>query len=160
MATPWEGEGLRGWPASLKLSAVERQNLKPRTRRARALRADSTDAEWKLWAILRGRGLEGVKFRRQVPVGRYFADFACLEARLIVELDGGQHDAQADYDARRTEDLEAAGWRVIRFWNNEVVEAPDGVARSIAAELALARPGSPTPLPEGEGGAQGGALGG
>ena len=90
-------------------------------------------------AILRNRGLEGAKFRRQVPVGRYFADFACLEAKLIVELDGGQHDAQADYDARRTEALEAAGWRVIRFWNNEVVETLDGVARTIATELALAR---------------------
>ena len=104
-----------------------------RTRRARALRAASTDVERKLWSILRGRGLGAAKFRRQFPIGRYFVDFACVEAKLIVELDGSQHQADAAYDARRTADLEALGWRVIRFWNNEVNETLEGVADAILA---------------------------
>jgi adenine-specific DNA-methyltransferase len=91
---------------------------RPRTARARALRANPTDVEHKLWAALRGRQLAGFKFRRQVGIGRYFADFACVAAKLIVELDGSQHIENADYDAKRTADLEACGWRVLRIWNN------------------------------------------
>jgi very-short-patch-repair endonuclease len=106
-----------------------------RTKRARALRSEATDAERKLWALLRGRRLSGAKFRRQVPVDRYFADFACLEAKVIVELDGGQHHDQADYDEARTETLVACGWRVIRFWNTDVMENADGVADTILAEI-------------------------
>jgi len=70
---------------------VERTDLKPRTLRARDLRSRSTDAEWKIWSILRNRQLGGFKFRRQVPIDRYFADFACLDAGLVVEIDGSQH---------------------------------------------------------------------
>ena len=93
-----------------------------------------------MWSILRSRQLAGCKFRRQVPIDRYFADFACLETRLVVELDGGQHVEQADYDAERTRALETRGWRVLRFWNNDVLENIEGVAEAILAEIKLARP--------------------
>jgi very-short-patch-repair endonuclease len=106
--------------------------------RARALRADSTKAERKLWSLLRGRQLAGAKFRRQVPIDRYIADFACVDARLIVELDGGQHAEQEAYDEVRRARLEEVGWRVIRFWNNDVIENAEGIADDILAALKLA----------------------
>ena len=119
---------------------MERQNLKPRTYRARGLRQDSTDAEWKLWSLVRNRQLGGCKFRRQVPIGRYFADFDCLDARLIVELDGSQHiEERAKYDAQRTAELEAYGWRVLRFDNREVLTNAVGVGDTILFELQSAR---------------------
>ena len=118
---------------------MQRARIKPRTRRARRLRTESTDVERKLWAILRGRGLGGFKFRRQVPIDRYFADFACVEARLVVELDGGQHADRAAYDENRTRALERAGWHVVRFWNTDVIAAPDGVADTILTELEIIR---------------------
>ncbi|HWD67645.1 MAG TPA: endonuclease domain-containing protein [Caulobacteraceae bacterium] len=105
--------------------------------RARSLRAQATDVERKLWAVLRARRLGGFKFRRQLPIDRFIADFACAEARLIVELDGGQHVDNADYDEARTRVLEACGWRLIRFWNTDVIDDLDGVARDILAELEL-----------------------
>ena len=105
------------------------------TPRARALRRDQTDVERKLWSLLRGRRLDGFKFRRQVPIDRYFADFACVEAKLVVELDGGQHADQAGYDAARTQTLEALGWRVLRFWNPDVVLEPEGVIGTILVHL-------------------------
>src|SRR5579864_9126904 len=111
-----------------------------RTKRARTLRAESTEVERKLWSLLRGRRLAGVKFRRQVPIDRYFADFACVEAKLVVELDGGQHNDQADYDEQRSKTLEACGWRVVRFWNSDVIENADGVADTILAELGRRAP--------------------
>jgi len=118
---------------------MERPNLKPRTHRARALRQASTEAEWKLWTVLRNRQLGGFKFRRQVPIGRYFADFACLEGRLIVELDGSQHQDRVEYDARRTNELESCGFRVLRFDNYDVLTNPTGVGDTILLELQLAR---------------------
>ncbi len=111
----------------------------PRTTRARTLRRDQTDAERKLWRLVSGRQLGGFKFRRQYPIDRYFVDFACREASLIVELDGGQHAINADYDAARTETLARAGWKVIRFWNNQVLGEPIGVLDVILSELDLAR---------------------
>ena len=110
-----------------------------RTTRARTLRRDQTDAERKLWRLIANRQLGGFKFRRQYPIDRYFVDFACREASLIVEIDGGQHAVNADYDAERTEALARAGWRVIRFWNNQVIEQPTGVLDAILSELKLAR---------------------
>ena len=116
----------------------DRLSSGPRITRTRSLRAESTNAERKLWAVLRSRQLEGAKFRRQVPVDHYFADFACIEAKLIVELDGGQHAEQRAYDEARTARLEEAGWRVIRFWNNDVFENVDGVADDILSAIKLA----------------------
>jgi len=110
-----------------------------RTGRARDLRLYQTDVERKLWRMLRGRQLGGFKFRRQYPIGRYFADFACAEARIVVELDGGQHGVRLDYEAERTAELERRGWRVVRFWNSEVIENAVGVAEAILSALKLAR---------------------
>ena len=112
------------------------RRIAPDTRaRARRLRKDFTDAESALWNLFRGRQLLGYKFCRQVPVGRYFADFACLEQRLIIESDGSQHQEQTDYDASRTRWLEAQGFMVIRFWNSEVLGNPEGVQQAILTAL-------------------------
>jgi very-short-patch-repair endonuclease len=117
------------------------------------LRTTSTDAEKRLWSRLRNRQLGGVKFVRQFPIGPYFADFTCREAMLIVELDGGQH-AESAHDVRRTAYLDAQGYRVQRFWNNDVLKNTDGVLAAIAAALAAADelPLTPTLSPEGRGG--------
>jgi very-short-patch-repair endonuclease len=123
---------------------------------ARRLRATMTDAEAKLWYHLRNRQLLGLKFVRQQPVGPYIADFACREADLIIELDGGQHgepDSIA-YDERRTTVLAEHGCDVIRFWNSDVFENIDGVLETIAAKLQAPSPGrryAPSDLsPKGE----------
>ncbi len=109
------------------------------TGRARDLRRDQTEAERRLWRLVRNRQLGGFKFRRQFPIDRYVADFACAEARLVVELDGGQHAERADADAERTKVLEACGWEVVRFWNGDVIENERGVSDTILAALKLAR---------------------
>jgi len=119
---------------------VARANLKPRTLRARELRQFSTDAERVLWSHLRNRQLEGCKFRRQVPIDRFIADFACLERKLVIELDGGQHAEQAEREVARTAALEAAGWTVLRFWNHEVFENLEGVLIAVIAALNTAAP--------------------
>jgi very-short-patch-repair endonuclease len=102
--------------------------------RARQLRTDMTDAERRLWSLLRNRRLDGHKFRRQHPIGSFIADFACLERMLIVEADGGQHADNPD-DQRRTDWLRGHGWRVVRFWNNDILRNPDGVAAAILQSL-------------------------
>ncbi|MBZ0252437.1 MAG: DUF559 domain-containing protein, partial [Candidatus Methylomirabilis sp.] len=102
---------------------------------ARQLRKDMTDAERRLWTFLRRREL-GVRFRRQEPIGPYIVDFACIKRRLIVEVDGGHHAENAAADAARTPDLERRGYRVIRFWNSDVVTNMDAVVREIEAALA------------------------
>ena len=102
--------------------------------RARNLRRNSTDAERKLWRALRSK-LPQFKWRRQMPVGPYFADFACFGEKLIIELDGGQHADALDYDARRSAFLEQQGYRVIRFWNHDVLSNTRGVVERIALEL-------------------------
>jgi very-short-patch-repair endonuclease len=103
-------------------------------RNARQLRTDMTDAERRLWSLLRGRRLQGTKFRRQHPCGNYILDFVCIERRLVIEADGGQH-ADSDYDRRRTLWLESQGWRVLRFWNNDILANPEGVLLTILAAL-------------------------
>lgn len=104
--------------------------------RARRLRREPTDAERHLWYDLRRKTLGGWRFRRQAPIGRYIADFVCFEARLIVELDGGQHaEARQAYDADRTVWLEAEGFRVLRFWNNDVLTNTAGVVEEIVRAL-------------------------
>src|SRR3972149_4083951 len=104
---------------------------------ARELRKNPTEAERKLWKYLRLRQLGGYKFRRQQPLGSYIVDFVCFEKKLIVELDGGQHSIQINYDAKRTEWLETHGFRVLRFWNNDVLEEIEIVKELIAKELGL-----------------------
>jgi very-short-patch-repair endonuclease len=103
---------------------------------ARKLRVNSTDAEQRLWQHLRARQLLGFKFRRQVPVGGHIADFLCEQAKLVVELDGGQHGDSAS-DGLRTHALEAAGYRTLRFWNNDVLANTEGVLEEIARTLRL-----------------------
>jgi very-short-patch-repair endonuclease len=102
---------------------------------ARRLRRDTTDAEALLWRRIRDRALLGRKFRRQHPIGPYVADFVCIEARLAVELDGGQHDRRAEETSVRTAFLEGRGFRVLRFWNNDVLANLDGVLERIACAL-------------------------
>lgn len=110
------------------------------TERARSLRSDMTDAEQKIWQAIRGEQIKGHKFRRQYVIGSYITDFACINEKLLIELDGGQHQDQMEYDAKRTEFLLAHGWRVLRFWNNDVMVNMDGVLFSIADALTAAPP--------------------
>jgi very-short-patch-repair endonuclease len=112
--------------------------------RALRLRRDSTNAEQRLWRALRSR-LPQYKWRRQMPVGPYFADFACFAERLIIELGGGQHADTQGYDSTRSAFLEAQGYRVMRFWNNDALSNPDGVLETIADALTS----SPSPPPAG-----------
>ncbi|TWT20163.1 endonuclease domain-containing protein [Luteimonas marina] len=107
--------------------------------RARELRRDMTDAERRLWRCLRLRQLDGFRFRRQVLVGPYIADFACLEAELLVEVDGGQHDG-AEGDPVRDAFLRRHGFRILRFWNNEVLADLEGVCEVIQHRLAEGPP--------------------
>src|SRR5579862_3682078 len=94
------------------------------TERARELRRDATDAERRLWSALRDRRLRGYRFRRQDPIGPFIADFACTREQVIVEADGGQH-SDGKTDNRRTAWLASQGWRVLRFWNNEILGNPE-----------------------------------
>jgi very-short-patch-repair endonuclease len=102
--------------------------------KARQLRKKLTPAERKLWAVLRNDQL-GVSFRRQHAIGPYIADFCCIKKKLIIELDGSQHLEQTEYDNARTAFLAAQGYRVVRFWNNEVQSDLNGVIRRIQLEL-------------------------
>jgi very-short-patch-repair endonuclease len=95
--------------------------------RARELRRNSTDAERRLWRYLRNRQCLGWKFRRQFPIGPYIADFACPDAMLVIEADGGQHGIEIDRDLRRTAYLERKGWTVLRFWNPDILTNIEGV---------------------------------
>jgi len=103
--------------------------------RERDLRRAQTDAEMKLWQRLRDRGLAGYKFRRQHKIGAFFADFVCAEAKLIVECDGGQHSDVQTYDAARSAALEAAGYRVVRFWNDDILLRTEAVLEEILRAL-------------------------
>lgn len=103
--------------------------------RQRSLRAFSTDAEQRLWSRLRARRLLGRKFRRQVWIGGYIVDFVCLDRLLIVEADGSQHAEQIAYDELRTAFLAKEGFRVLRFWNNDVLANLDGVTTAIMSAL-------------------------
>ncbi|MBV8063298.1 MAG: endonuclease domain-containing protein [Nevskia sp.] len=117
---------------------------------AKALRRQSTDAERKLWSRLRNRQIEDAKFRRQQPIGPYVVDFACMEHHLIVELDGGHHLEQLAEDEARTAFLKKEGYRVLRFWDNEVLAQTEGVLVAILEALAQAATPHPNPLPQGE----------
>jgi len=101
---------------------------------ARRLRRDQTEAECRLWSLLRDRRLAGFKFRRQCPIGPFVADFASIRHRLVIEVDGSQHFGSVA-DSRRTAWLERYGWQVVRVWNNEVASNPDGVTERIVDVL-------------------------
>ena len=115
------------------------------TSNARRLRKNRTDAECALWERLRRKQLNGLRFRQQVPLGPHVVDFLCAPQMLIVEVDGGQHALAAAVDCERTAWLEARGFRVVRFWNNDVLQNLDGVIDTIL--LALRGEVSPPPHP-------------
>ncbi len=94
-----------------------------------------TDAEKRLWSRLRQRQLGGHKFRRQCPLGRYIVDFVCLDAFLVVEVDGGQHAEAKEYDAKRSAWLQSQGFHVLRFWNNDVLKHTEAVTQVIYNQL-------------------------
>jgi very-short-patch-repair endonuclease len=98
---------------------------------ARRLRANSTDAERKLWSVLRAHRLEGYKFKRQQPIDGYIVDFVCFEARVVIEADGGQH-SESKGDAVRDAHLRRVGFAVLRFWNNEILMNIEGVWDKVA----------------------------
>ncbi len=100
-------------------------------RYARELRKTGTDAELLLWQRLRNRRMNGYKFRRQAPMGSYIVDFLCTEAKLVIELDGSQHCSQKGYDLQRTNYLASRGYRVVRYWNNQVLQESEAVLADI-----------------------------
>lgn len=128
-----------------------------RTRgQAQQLRRAPTDAERKLWYLLRSLKPLGMHFRRQAPIGIYIADFAWHAGKIVVELDGSQHaEARASYDARRTDWLQSQGYRVLRFWNSGVLKSPRSVGEAILAAADEKVPArqvpTPNPSPQGEG---------
>lgn len=115
------------------------------TSRARSLRSGMTDVERLLWRAIRGKQIQAHRFRRQHPIGPYIVDFACIEQKLVVELDGGQHQKQNPQDEQRTACLQSQGWQILRFWNNEVLNNLDGVLSTIVEHLNHAPPSSPSP---------------
>ena len=119
--------------------------------RARKLRNQSTEAERLLWRHLRSRQVAGFKFRRQAPIAGYIADFACLDAKLVIELDGGQHQTAVAHDAHRDARMGIAGYRVLRFWNNQVFEETASVPEVILNELLALRPHPVLPPRRGKG---------
>ena len=101
----------------------------------RNLRKNMTPAEQRLWKHLRGKRLDGYRFRRQQPLGQYILDFVCVDAKLVIEIDGGQHAEQTAYDETRTRYLQNLGVTVIPFWNNEVLQQTDAVLTAILHKL-------------------------
>jgi very-short-patch-repair endonuclease len=114
---------------------------------SRKLRKNPTDAERLLWRHIRMQQVGNFRFRRQHPIGKYIVDFACTEKRLIVEIDGGHHADRVDYDVGRTRYFEARGYRVLRFWDNEVLKSIDAVKEQIWLTLSSKEPPPPQPSP-------------
>ncbi len=118
-----------------------------------------TDAEKALWKVLRRRQVSNLKFRRQHPFGDYILDFVCLENKLVIEVDGGQHGERTEYDEIRTQDLVKAGLRVLRFWNNEVLQEMEAVRERIWKAVQEQQPHPhPGPPLEGKGENKGGKF--
>jgi very-short-patch-repair endonuclease len=132
------------------MNVIESRTMRDRQREvAHRMRAQPTDAERTLWLRLRHDiNLVGSHLRRQVPIGPFIVDFASRKAKIVIELDGGQHDWQREADAIRTRHIEAAGYRVLRFWNNDVFDNLDGVLSEIQNTL------TPTPDPSPQGGGE------
>jgi very-short-patch-repair endonuclease len=158
-ALPLDGGGLGGGDVSRRKSRdMKKHPVDGAHARARTLRQNMTEAERRVWQILRSHRMTGYQFRRQVPIGRYIADFVCPTlcargARLIVEIDGGQHDRSSPREAERSGFLQNQGYRILRFWNNEVLANIDGVHETIAEELGRLTPTQT--LPHRGGGLQG-----
>lgn len=141
------GAGERATPA-LPEARIRNRAL----RHAKLLRGKLTDAEHKLWFQLRARRFLDLKFKRQKPVGPYIVDFVCLEHGLVIELDGGQHVERQTRDEQRSAYLAERGFRVLRFWNDDVLKQTDSVLEAIRLAIAGTDPSPPTPLPQaGEG---------
>ena len=111
---------------------------------AKTLRTNQTDAEQRLWHHLRAHRFMDLKFKRQKPLGRYIVDFVCVERRLIIEIDGGQHAEQVEYDQHRDAWLRNQGYTVLRFWNNEVLQQLEGVLEQVRLTITLSPSPSPT----------------
>ena len=143
-ASPLEGEA--GSPKANReggmTDAAHRPVSKLHRGRAKALRRDMTNAERFLWFMLRGHRFVGLSFRRQVPIGPFIVDFVCQQQRLIVEIDGGQHAAGPTRDQQRDEWLRSKGYRVLRFWNMEVLRNRPGVLQTIVEAVHLKLPPS------------------
>lgn len=123
-------EGVRGWVIQTMEAIMTRPNPRP-TRLAKTLRNAATDAEKRLWSYLKSSQMEGVKFRRQEPIEGFIVDFVSYEKRLIVELDGGQHAASKEKDEQRDRLLAGHGFKVLRFWDNDVFRSLQGVLEVI-----------------------------
>jgi len=139
----WGGEGVGG-----SVTEHQKEKFDPRIPRAGKLRGDMTDAERKLWWHLRHLPIEHSHFRRQATIGPFFADFACHERRLVIEVDGAQHNQPENVarDAERSAYLRAQGYRLLRFWNNDVLKNVDGVMEAILVAMHQSE-ASPPPLP-------------
>jgi very-short-patch-repair endonuclease len=156
---PWErvGERVSAPPGATRVpftmrptSHLSAMRVSGAKGNARELRSKMTDAEQRLWYYLRAGRFEGWKFRRQVPLGPYVVDFLCEQARLIVEVDGGQHAERISRDSTRTDWLRARGYAVIRFWNNDVLANIEGVLATLSPALSQGRwrkATHPGPLP-------------
>ena len=116
---------------------MSRNKSHPLRERACELRQNQTDAEQMLWRLLRSRQISAQKFRRQYPIGPFVVDFCCFEKKLVIELDGGQHDENTDAVERRSACLREQGYRIMRFWNNEFMENSEAVLDEIARVLEM-----------------------
>ena len=104
---------------------------------ARQLRKEPTQAERRLWSVLRGNKLNGVSFRRQHAIGKYIVDICAVKKKMVIELDGSQHVEQSEYDIQRTAYLKSQGYKVMRFWNDQVMKDMESIIRSIEAALII-----------------------
>jgi very-short-patch-repair endonuclease len=152
---PDEGEATRtdgevpapsGFEGAIFVPAEDPRPKQARLRRfARDLRREATPHERRLWAYLRDRRFAEFKFRRQVPIGPFIVDFVCYDAKLIIELDGSQHADDQEYDGRRDAELERRGFRILRFWNGDLIVNRDPVLNTIAMALEERAPSGATP---------------
>ena len=122
--------------------------------KAKNLRKNITDSEYKLWKILKNRNFKGFKYRRQHPIGKYIVDFACLGSMLIIEIDGLHHQEQYNSDEKRSNDLKKMGFTILRFWNKDLADDFENVRIAIYSRLQRNTPSimtpHPAPLPKGE----------